>query len=110
MGASPLTSQKALPPRTELAPHLDAIAKLAQSSPMVTVPEGLFLMGTDPLHSGRNGVAAPFDRTDLPQRRVWLDTCRIDRGQASLSEYLSFLMWQHQSPAEELQRLIWHVI
>ena len=108
--ASPLASQDAPQPRTELASHLDATAKLARSSPMVTVHEGWFLMGTNLQHSDRYGMAAPFDDTEQPQRRIWLDTFEIDRDEASLSEYLSFLMGQHQSPSEELQRLIWHVI
>ena len=34
-------------PRPELIPHLDAIAALARSSPMVPVQEGWFLMGTN---------------------------------------------------------------
>jgi iron(II)-dependent oxidoreductase len=108
--ASPLASQEAPQPRTELAPRLTAIAKLASSSPMVTVHEGWFLMGTNLPHGGRSGIAAPFDDTEQPQRRIWLDTFEIDRDEVSLSEYLSFLIVQHHSPSQELQRLIWHVI
>jgi iron(II)-dependent oxidoreductase len=108
--AAPLASQEAPQPHPELALRLDATAKLARSSPMVTVPEGWFLMGTNLQHSDRHGMASPFDDTEQPQRRIWLDTFEIDRDEASLSEYLSFLMRQQQSPSEELQRLIWHVI
>ena len=67
--ASPLASQDAPQPRTELASHLDATAKLARSSPMVTVHEGWFLMGTNLQHSDRYRMAAPFDDTE--QRLIW---------------------------------------
>jgi len=101
-------------PRPELVPHLDAIAVLARPSPMVTVPAGWFLMGTnlkryDTRHDSF-GLATQFDDTEQPQRRIWLDSFEIDRDEVSLAEYLAFLREQHQSPPEELQRLIWHLI
>jgi len=101
-------------PRPELAHRLDAIAKLAQPSPMVTVPEGWFLMGTnlkrgDTRHDSF-GLATQFDDTEQPQRRIWLDAVELDRDEVSLAEYLAFLHEQRQSPPEELQRLIWHLI
>ena len=98
-------------PRPELAHRLDAIAKLAQSSPMVTVPEGWFLMGTNlkrdaPAYS----LETQFDDTEQPQRRIWLDAFAIGRDETSLAEYLAFLQERHQSPPEELQQLIRHLI
>ncbi len=101
-------------PRPELVPHLDAIAALARPSPMVTVPAGWFLMGTNlKRHDTRHdsfGLAPQFDDTEQPQRRIWLDSFEIDRDEVSLAEYLAFLKEQRQSPPEELQRLIWHLI
>lgn len=97
-------------PRPELALRLDAIAKLAQSSPMVTVPEGWFLMGTNLKRGEPFGLATQFDDTEQPQRRIWLDAFAIDRDEVSLAEYLAFLQERHQSPPEELQRLIRHLI
>jgi len=100
--------------RPELARRLDAIAKLAQPSPMVVVPEGWFLMGTnlkrgDTRHDSF-GLATQFDDTEQPQRRLWLDAFAIDRDEVSLAEFLAFLQAQRQAPPDPLQRLIWHVI
>lgn len=115
VGLPALSSMAAGPePRPELARRLDAIVKLVQPSPMVTVPEGWFLMGTnlklgDTRHDSF-GLATQFDDTEQPQRRIWLDAFAIDRDEVSLAEYLAFLQAQRQSPPEELQRLIWHLI
>ena len=97
-------------PRPELIPHLDAIAALARSSPMVPVQEGWFLMGTNLKHGNPSGMATQFDDTEQPQRRIWLDAFEIDRDEVSLAEYLAFLKAQHQFPSEELQGLIWHLL
>lgn len=97
-------------PRPELVPHLDAIAMLARPSPMVTVPAGWFLMGSNLKHDAPFSLETQFDDTELPQRRIWLDSFEIDRDEVSLAEYLAFLKEQRQSPPEELQRLIWHLI
>jgi gamma-glutamyl hercynylcysteine S-oxide synthase len=97
-------------PPVELVPHLRAIAELSRPAPMVTVPPGWFLMGTALKHTGSYGLARPFDDTEQPQRRIWLDAFDIDRDEVSLSEYLHFLTGQHVLPSEELQRLIWHTV
>src|SRR5205823_5047239 len=97
-------------PRTELAAHLDAIATLARPSPMVTVSEGWFLMGTNLKREAPFGLATQFDDTEQPQRRIWLDAFELDRDEVSLAEYLTFLKAQHQLPSEELQGLIWHLL
>jgi iron(II)-dependent oxidoreductase len=110
MGTAAIVSLAASQTRPELVPHLDAIAQLARSSPMVAVREGWFLMGTNLQQGDRSAIAMQFDDTEQPQRRIWLDTFEIDRDEASLSEYLAFLTGQHQSASEELQRLIWHMI
>ncbi|MGH7205469.1 MAG: formylglycine-generating enzyme family protein [Nitrospiraceae bacterium] len=97
-------------PPTELAQHLAAIAKLAQPSPTVQIPEGGFLMGTNRKDDDPFGLETQYDDTELPQRRIWLDAYEMDRDEVSLAEYLAYLYRLHRQPPDELQRLIWHVI
>jgi len=109
--AAPPCADAGPEPRPELVPHLDAILKLAQPSPIVKVPEGWFLMGTNLKHEVHPyNLETQFDDTEQPQRRIWLDAYAIARDEVSLAEYLAFLREQRQSPPEELQRLIWHLI
>jgi iron(II)-dependent oxidoreductase len=77
---------------------------------MVSVPRGQFFMGTPLRHTNSSSLARPFDNTERPRRRIWLNAFDIDRDEVSLSEYLRFLTEQDRSPSEELQRLIWHTI
>ena len=93
----------------ELARHLTGIAGLAQSSPLVTIPAGPFLLGSKRVDDDPYGNWTQFDDTELPQHRVWLDTYEMDRDEVSLGEYLAFLQWKLH-PSDELQKLIWHVI
>lgn len=67
-------------------------------------------MGTALKQSDSYGIARPFDNTEQPQRRIWLDAFDIDRDEVSLSEYLHFLVGQNRLPSEDLQRLIWHTV
>ncbi len=97
-------------PPPELARHLAAIATLARSSPLVTIPEGRFVMGTVRKDDDPFGLDTQFDDTEFPQRRIWLDAYAIDRDEVSLAEYLAYLRRQQSQPPDELQRLIWHVI
>jgi iron(II)-dependent oxidoreductase len=97
-------------PSAELARHLTAIATRAQSSPMMAIPAGSFLMGTNRIDDDPYGLGTQFDDTELPQRRVWLDAFAIDRDEVSIAEYVAHLHRQHRSPPEQLQRLIWHII
>ncbi len=97
-------------PSPELATHLGGIAALAQPSPMVTIPAGWFLMGTNRVDDNPYGLETQFDDTELPQRRIWLDAYAIDRYEASLAEYLAHIRQRQRHPPEELQRLIWHLI
>ncbi|THJ21957.1 MAG: formylglycine-generating enzyme family protein [Nitrospira sp. CG24E] len=97
-------------PSPELARHLTGIAALAKPSPVITVPAGPFLLGSKRVDDDPYGNWTQFDDTELPQHRVWLDTYEIDRDEVSLGEYLAFLQQQRLHPADELQRLIWHVI
>lgn len=96
--------------KTELPKHLEAIAKLAQNSPMVTVHEGWFFMGSIRTDDDPYGLGTQYDDTELPQRRIWLDTYQIDRDEVSLGEYLAHLRQKNRRPPAELQRLIWHLI
>jgi len=97
-------------PSQELARHLLAIAALAQSAPVVTIPAGSFLLGSKRVDNDPYGHWTQFDDTELPQNRVWLDTYEIDRDEVSLGEYVAFLQKRNEHPPDELQKLIWHVI
>lgn len=97
-------------PPPELAHHVAEIARLADPSPMITVPEGWFLMGSVRKDDDPYGLDTQYDDTELPQRRIWLDAYQIDRDEVSLSDYLASLRDRRRPPPEELQRLIWHMI
>jgi gamma-glutamyl hercynylcysteine S-oxide synthase len=97
-------------PSPQLAGHLASIARLAQSPPTVQIPAGEFSVGSKRIDDDPYGLWTQFDDTELPQQRVWLDTYAIDRYEVSLGEYLSYLRQSNQHPADELQKLIWHVI
>jgi gamma-glutamyl hercynylcysteine S-oxide synthase len=97
-------------PSLELNRHLTGIAKLAQLSPMVTIPAGPFLLGSKQVNDDPYGNRKPFDDTELPQHRIWLDAYKMDRDEVSLGEYLAFLHQRKLQPSGELQQLIWHVI
>ena len=107
---SSLDTEAGSKPSPELARHLTTIAELAQPSPMVTIPAGLFLLGSKQVNDDPSGSRKPFDDTELPQRRVWLDSYEIDRDEVSLGEYLAFLQHQNLHPSDDLQKLISHVI
>ena len=97
-------------PSPELFHHLKSIAKRSSPSPAIRIPEGHFLMGTVRIDDDPYGLGTQFDDTELPQRRIWLDSYRIDRDEVSLGEYLAFLYDKRLHPSEGLQKLIWHVI
>ena len=97
-------------PSPELARHVTEIVTLARPSPMMTVPAGTFLLGSNRVDNDPYGGRTQFDDTELPQHRVWLDAYEIDRDEVSLGEYLAFLQRQKIHPSDELQKLLWHVI
>ena len=108
---SPIDGEAASnPPPDELAHHLAEIAALAQPSAMVTIPAGPFLLGSKRVADDPLGNWVPFDDTELPQHRVWLDRYEMDRDEVSLGEYLAFLQQRELYPSDKLQKLIWHVI
>jgi iron(II)-dependent oxidoreductase len=93
-----------------LARHLAAIAGRAQAAPLVTIPAGDFTIGSKRIDDDPYGLWTQFDDTELPQQRVRLDEFAIDRDEVSLGEYLAYLDRERRHPAEELQKLLWHVI
>jgi iron(II)-dependent oxidoreductase len=97
-------------PAPQLARHLAAISGLAQTAPLVVIPAGEFTMGSKRIDDDPYGLWTQFDDTELPQQRVWLDEFSMDRDEVSLGEYLTYLARKKRHPAEELQKLIWHVI
>lgn len=94
----------------KLAPHVSAIATLRQPSPLIPIPAGWFLMGTNRIDDDPYGLGTQFDNTELPQRHVWLDAFAIDRDEVSIAEYLAYLQQRHRELPEQLSRLIWHII
>lgn len=107
---SPSLVEAGSKPSPELARHLTEIATLARPSPMMTVPAGTFLLGSNRVDNDPYGGLTQFDDTELPQHRVWLDPYEMDRDEVSLGEYLAFLQKQKVHPSDELQKLLWHVI
>lgn len=111
--ASPIDSlalQEGSPPPPELDSHLQGIAKLAQASPVIVIPEGSFLMGTIRNYDDPFGLETQYDDTEFPQRRIWLNTYSIDRDEVSMGEYLAFLYKQGLPVPHKLRHLIWHLI
>jgi len=96
--------------KPELSRHLTAIAESAPASPMLQVPEGWFLMGTNQTTELLFESNSHYDDTEQPQRRVWLDRYEMDRDEVSLGQYLASLQRQQRTPSPELQRLIWHMV
>lgn len=90
--------------------HIENIARLAKTSPSITIPEGWFLMGTNRRDDLRHTFETHYDDTEFPQRRIWVDTYAIDKYEVSLGEYLAFLLHTQRPISEELRELIWHLI
>jgi len=107
---SPSIATAGSKPSSELARHVAEIVTLARPSPMMTVPAGTFLLGSNRVDNDPYGGRTQFDDTELPQHRVWLDAYEMDRDEVSLGEYLAFLQKQKIHPSDELQKLLWHVI
>lgn len=106
--AAPKNNAPAPPP--ELEQHLTAIAGLSQSSPVVQISAGWFLMGTVRKDDDPFGLATQYDDTEFPQRRIWLDAYALDRDEVSMAEYLAFLYEQGLPVPIKLRHLIWHLI
>ena len=90
--------------------HLHGIASFANPSPMVSIPPGWFLMGTNREDGDRHTFEKNYDNTEFPQRRIWLDAFQIDQYEVSLGELLQFLQNSALNVSPELRALIWHLI
>jgi len=90
--------------------HLHGIARYAKPSPMVSIPAGWFLMGTNREDGDRHTFEKNYDNTEFPQRRIWLDAYQIDQYEVSLGELLQFLQNSAHHVSPELRALIWHLI
>lgn len=88
---------------------LDAIAGRSDTSPMLPVPEGTFLMGTARYIDKPFSLDLQYDDTEQPQRRVWLDRYEIDRDEVSLGQYVAWLSQHQRQIPDELRALIDHV-
>lgn len=89
---------------------LGRIAAFASSSPLTTIPEGQFFMGTARTNQTSFSLEFPYDDTEQPQRRVWLDRFEIDRDEVSLGEFLLWLQQQHRPISSDLRKLIDHMM
>ena len=88
---------------------IESIASLANNPPVLTVAEGLFLMGTARASYEPFSFDLQYDDTEQPQRRVWLNQYEIDRDEVSLGEYLLWLRQQQRHLPEEVRKLIDHL-
>ena len=66
--------------------HIQGIASFAKPSPMIVIPDGWFLMGTNREDGDRHTFEKNYDNTEFPQRRIWLDAFQIDQYEVSLGE------------------------
>lgn len=90
----------------DLAPQLHAIANMSQESPVIPIPAGDFLMGTTRRSTLALTLEDPYDDTEQPQRRIWLDAYQIDCDKVSLGEYVRWLSLQKQALPAPLHKLI----
>jgi iron(II)-dependent oxidoreductase len=88
----------------------DRIAAFAHGSPMMTIPESHFFMGTAKTRQTSFSLEFPYDDTEQPQRHVWLDRFEIDRNEVSLGEFLLWLQQQQRSVSSDLRKLIDHMM
>jgi len=87
--AGPATGDSAYAQLERLRKHKDMPAAPIPDPPMVSIPEGDFLMGA-------NGADALED--EKPQHRVWLDRYAIDRHEVTTGQYAAFLVQEKVSP------------
>jgi formylglycine-generating enzyme required for sulfatase activity len=88
---------------------LGRIAALASISPLITIPEGQFFMGTARTGQDLFSLDLPYDDTEQPRRNVWLDRFDIDRDEVSLGEFLRWLQRQQRPTPTEIRKLIDHM-
>jgi iron(II)-dependent oxidoreductase len=93
---------EAAPPAVDA--HIQGIARFAKPSPMVFIPAGWFLMGTNREDHERHNFESHYDNTEFPQRRIWLDPYQIDQYEVSLGEFLQFLQRSDRNVSPELRK------
>jgi iron(II)-dependent oxidoreductase len=64
----------------------------------IEIPAGWFVMGSEP-REPTAGLWLPYDNTESPQRRIWLDRYAIDREEVRVANYLRWLRDQPNAPA-----------
>ncbi|MGH7163970.1 MAG: formylglycine-generating enzyme family protein, partial [Nitrospiraceae bacterium] len=89
----------------QLRTRAEAVARHAKPAPIVTVPAGWFLMGTQAKPAPSLALEGPFDNTEVPQRRIWLDAYEIDRDEVSLGNYLNGLLRKPRALPPDLAEL-----
>lgn len=107
ISASELCAATAATPETQS--RIKAIAAQAESTPMLPVAEGPFLMGTARTGHDSFSLTLQYDDTEQPQRRIWLDRYEIDRDEVSMSEFLRWLTQEQRPTPVEIQKLIEHM-
>jgi len=90
----------------DLPSHLDAIATYAGESPMQSVSEGRFIIGTARHIDRPFSLDLQYDDTEQPQRHISLDRFEIDRDEVSLGEYLLWLRQRQQPLSDGLRTFI----
>ena len=89
----------------QLRTRAEAVARHAKPVPMVTVPAGWFLMGTQAKPVPSLALDGPLDDTEVPQRRIWLDAYQIDRDEVSLGNYLDAILKKPRALPPDLAEL-----
>jgi iron(II)-dependent oxidoreductase len=103
-------SSSAASGKTQDESPYDRVAAFAHGSPMRTIPEGHFIMGTARTTQTSFSLESAYDDTEQPQRHVWLDRFEIDRDEVSLGELLLWLRQQRRPISRELHKLIDHMM
>jgi iron(II)-dependent oxidoreductase len=74
------------------------LVRSAKPSPVIDIEAGWFLMGSEP-REPTAGLWLPYDNTESPRRRIWLDRYAIDHEEVSVANYLRWLVAQPDAPA-----------
>jgi iron(II)-dependent oxidoreductase len=70
----------------------------------VVIPAGSFLMGSVP-REPTAGLWLPYDNTESPQRRIWLDEYAIDREETSVGKYMRWRATQPDPPPTDYSEI-----
>ena len=103
--ALPNTRAEAAKDIHNLRTRAATIAHLASPSPRITIPVGWFLMGSPRKDHAPFAIEVPFDNSETPQRRIWLDAYAIDRDEVSLGNYLAGVLRKPRALPPDLAQL-----